>query len=250
MSEKSDSSLEKLRADISSIIKKEIEGNTAVLRINVGTHGGTLISSEFRKGGSLTEEKISSATSSLLFLSSKILSGSLNQDISYNLIAGKDVYLLSVLTENITMICYLNRELAELEGLLQKYINPLKDLALRISAIVETSDVIKEEIFVAVKRAIPNALVLAIISRDGLPIKIQSTMPEPMLSAMSSAIYSLSEVLLEDSLEYSIISGENGSIILHQLDERRILCIAVPEAEEGKLGGYIAIIKKIISKAT
>ena len=147
------------------------------------------------------------------------------------------------------MICYLNRELAELEGLLQKYINPLKELALQISAIVETSDVIKEEIFVAVKRAIPNALILAIISKDGLPIKIQSTMAEPMLSAMSSAIYSLSEVLLEGALEYSIISGENGSIILHELDERRILCVAVPEAAENKLGGYIAKIKKIIKKS-
>jgi predicted regulator of Ras-like GTPase activity (Roadblock/LC7/MglB family) len=250
MSNSKSESLEKLRADISEIINKEIKENTALLRINVGTHGGTLIASEFRTEGKLTEEKIASATSSLLFLSSKMLSGSLNQEISYNLIAGKDIYLLSILTEYITMVCYLNRELAELEGLLQQYINPLKDLALRISAIFETSDVIREEIFIAIKRAIPNALILAIISRDGLPIQIQSTMAEPMLSAMSSAIYSLSEVLLEGSLEYSIISGEMGSIILHELDERRILCVAVPEAEETKLGSYIAKIKKIISKST
>ncbi len=250
MSKSKKDPLEKLREEIAKLINKEIEENSALLRINIGTHGGTLVASEFRAEGNLSEEKIASATSSLLFLSSQILHGSLNQEISYNLIAGKEIYLLSFLTENITMICYLNRELAELEGLLLKYINPLKDLALQISAIVETSDVIREEIFVAVKRAIPNALILAIISREGLPIKIQSTMAEPMLSAMSSAIYSLSEVLLEGLLEYSIISGENGSIILHELDERRILCVAVPEAEEGKLGGYIAKIKKIIKKAT
>jgi len=243
-------SLELLKSDISKLIEKEIEDNSALLRINIGTHGGTLVATEHRRESKLTEEKIASATSSLLFLSSQILHGALNQEISYNLIAGKKVYLLSILTETITMICYLNRELAELEGLLQKYINPLKDLALKISAIVETSDVIKEEVFVALKRAIPNALILAIISRDGLPIKIQSTMAEPMLSAMSSAIYSLSEVLLEGMLEFSIISAENGSIILHELDERRILCVAVPEADEAKIGGYVAKIKKIISTST
>ena len=143
------------------------------------------------------------------------------------------------------MITYLNRELAELEGL-DTYINLLKKLAIQISAIIETSDLIKEEVFVAIKRAIPNALVIAIITKDGLPIKVQATMPEPMLSALSSAIYNLAGVLLGSNLEYSIIGGENGSIIIHELDENRILAIAVPEADERKLGSYIAKIKSII----
>ena len=128
-------------------------------------------------------------------------------------------------------------------------VKTLKDFALKISAVVETSDFIKEEIFVALKRAIPNTLVLAIITKEGLPIKIQSTMPEPMLSAMVSAIYSLSTVLIEEGLEFSIIAGLEGSIILHELPDRnRILCIAVPEADEKKIGSYIVKIKKIIGK--
>ena len=60
----------------------------------------------------------------------------------------------------------------------------MKQFALKISAFVETSELIKEEIFVAIKRAIPSALMIGIITKDGLPIKIQSTMPEPMISAM------------------------------------------------------------------
>ena len=96
------------------------------------------------------------------------------------------------------------------------------------------------------KRAIPNKLVLAIITKVGLPIKIQSTMPEPILSAMIAALYNLSGVLLESGMEYSIIGGQNGSVIIHDLDENRILALAVPEADERKLGGYIAKIKAII----
>lgn len=117
---------------------------------------------------------------------------------------------------------------------------------MKLSAIIATSDLIKEEIFVAIKRAIPNALVVAIITKDGLPIKVQATMPESILSAMTSAIYNLSSVLLEGGLEFSVIGGENGSIIIHELDENRIIAIAVPEADEKKIGSYIARIKTII----
>ncbi len=237
----------KIELDLIDLFEKELNENPAILGINVGTHGGSLIASKFKKGINLTDVEISAAASSLLFLSSKMLLGSLNQSLSYNITSGKNKIILSFLTENVTIINYLDRELAELERV-QSYISKLKKFALHVSAIIETSDIIKEEIFVAIKRAIPNALVLAIITKEGLPIKIQSTMPESMISAMTSAIYKISDVLLEGSLEYSIISGENGSIILHELDEMRLLCIAVPEASENKLGAYIAKIKTIIAR--
>ncbi|MFW9928394.1 MAG: hypothetical protein ACFFD1_03300, partial [Candidatus Thorarchaeota archaeon] len=185
------------------------------------------------------------ASSSLVFLASKMLQDSLNQKISYNLITGTKRIILSILAENIAMISYLNRKIAELEGL-DVYINNLKKFSMKLSAIIATSDLIKEEIFVAIKRAIPNALVVAIITKDGLPIKVQATMPESILSAMTSAIYNLSSVLLEGGLEFSVIGGENGSIIIHELDENRIIAIAVPEADEKKIGSYIAKIKTII----
>ena len=226
-------------------IDQHLKSNAAIIGINIGTHGGTFLASKFKKDVIMTKAEITAASSSLVFLSSKILQDSLNQKISYNLITGKEKVILSILTEHITMITYLNRELAELEGL-DTYVNLLNKLAIQISAIIETSDLIKEEIFVAIKRAIPDALVIAIITKDGLPIKVQATMPEPMLSALSSAIYNLAGVLLGSDLEYSIIGGENGSIIIHELDENRILAIAVPEADERKLGSYIAKIKSII----
>ncbi len=243
--EKHDNMIKVLKSDVSELIEKELQSAPAILGINVGTPEGTRIASKFKKETRMSMSEVTAASSSLVFLSSKILKDSLNQKISYHLITGKEKIIHSILTENITMISYLNRELAELEGL-STYINNLYKLSLQISAIIETSDILKEQVFVAIKRAIPNALVIAIITKDGLPIKIQATMPEPILSAITSAIYNLAGVLLEEGLEFSIIGGENGSIIIHEIDENRILAIAVPEADERKLGSYIAKIKAII----
>jgi len=243
--EKQEKIIEELESDVSEIIEKELDSAPAILGINVGTAEGTKIASKFKKEVKMTMGEITAANSSLVYLSSKMLRDSLNQDVSYNLIIGKTKIVLSILTENITMITYLNRELAELEGL-DSFIHRLQKLSLQITAIAETSDILKEEIFKGLKRAIPNTLVIAIITKDGLPIKIQSTMPEPILSAMVAALYNLSGVLLESHMEYSIIGGENGSVIIHDLDENRVLALAVPESDERKLGSYIAKIKAII----
>jgi predicted regulator of Ras-like GTPase activity (Roadblock/LC7/MglB family) len=243
--EDQDKILEEVESDICELIEKELESASAILGINVGTPEGTKIASIFKKSIKMTMGEITAANSSLVFLSSKMLKDSLNQDVAYNLITGKDRVVLSILTENTTMITYLNRELAELEGL-DSHINRLQKLALQISAIIETSDILKEEIFKGLKRAIPNTLVLAIITKDGLPIKIQSTMPEPILSAMIAALYNLSGILLESDMEYSIIGGDNGSVIIHDLDENRVLALAVPESDGRKLGAYIAKVKAII----
>jgi len=237
----------KIQSEIATLIENELKENTALLGINFGTSGGSFIISLFKeKITELKDKEITAASSSLLFVSHNMLKGSLNQDISYNLIAGKEILLVSVMSDDVSMMAYLNRELAELEGV-DNVIQNLKTFTIKVTAVIETSDIIKEEIFVAIKRAIPNALVIAIITKDGLPIKIQATMAESTISAMISAIYNLSDILI-GGMEFSIIAGENGSIIIHELDESRILCVAVPEADESKLGTYIVKIKAIIEK--
>jgi hypothetical protein len=114
-----------LQSDIYNLIEKEVSEDPAILGVNVGTHGGTFLGKYFREDTKLTKLEIAAASSSLLFLSSKTLMDSLMQEISYNVITGKQKIVLSILTENITLLIYLNRELAELEGLTQ-YITRLK----------------------------------------------------------------------------------------------------------------------------
>lgn len=236
-----------LTLELEDLINKEIKDQKSILGISISTHGGTHIVSNLKEDIKMTKTEIAAASSSLVFLSSKMLNDSLQQKSSYTLITGKKRIILTILTDYMALISYLDRELAELEGL-DFYIRSLRKLAIKMSAIIETSDLIKEEIFVALKRAIPNALVIAIITKDGLPIKVQSTMPEPILSAMTSAIYNLAGVLLDGGLEFSIIGGDHGSIIIHELDESRILAIAVSEGNEKILRSHIAKIKSIIKQ--
>jgi predicted regulator of Ras-like GTPase activity (Roadblock/LC7/MglB family) len=195
--------IELLNQELTELLKKEIKDQESLLGISISSHDGTPIVSVLKEDIMMTKTELSAASSSLVFLSSKMLHDSLNQKISYTL---------------------------------------------KMSAIIETSDLIKEEIFVALKRAIPNALVIAIITKDGLPIKVQSTMPEPTISAMISAIYNLAGILLDGGLEFSIIGGDHGSIIIHELDESRILAIAVAEGDEKILRSHIAKIKAIIKQ--
>lgn len=239
--------LKQVNLELAELLRKEIKDQKCILGISISTHGGTHIVSELKEDIKMTKTEIAAASSSLVFLSSKMLSDSLQQKSSYTLITGKKRIILTILTDYMALISYLDRELAELEGV-DYYIRTLRKLAIKMSAIIETSDLIKEEIFVALKRAIPNALVIAIITKDGLPIKVQSTMPEPILSAMTSAIYNLASVLLDGGLEFSIIGGEHGSIIIHELDESRILAIAVSEGDEKILRSHIAKIKSIIKQ--
>ncbi|MHA1233524.1 MAG: hypothetical protein ACTSO6_03325 [Promethearchaeota archaeon] len=239
--------IELLNHELSELLRKEINDQESLLGISISSHDGTPIVSELKEDIVMTKTEISAASSSLVFLSSKMLHDSLNQKIAYTLITGKKRIILSILTDYMALIAYLDRELAELEGL-DFYIRSLRKFSIKMSAIIETSDLIKEEIFVALKRAIPNALVIAIITKDGLPIKVQSTMPEPTISAMISAIYNLAGVLLEGGVEFSIIGGDHGSIIIHELYESRILAIAVAEGDEKILRSYIAKIKAIIKQ--
>ncbi|MFX1276214.1 MAG: hypothetical protein ACFFBP_04600 [Promethearchaeota archaeon] len=241
--------IDKIESEITELIEKKLQENTWLLGISFGTSGGTFITSKYRmKKKDLSEIELAAASSSLLFLSDNMLKHALTQEISYNLIASKNLLLISLLINDVTMTSHVDRELAELEGV-DTIINDLKVFGLKIYAIVSTSDLIREEIFVMIKRAIPNALVVAIINKDGMPIKIQSNMPESAISANISAVYHLSEILTGD-LEFSIIAGEMGSIILHELDENRIICVAVPVTEESKLGSYVVKIKDIVKKAT
>lgn len=240
--------LDKIESEITKLIDRKIQENTWLLGINFATSEGTFIARKFKtEKESLSKIELAAASSSLLFLSKNMLKNALTQEISYNLIASKDLFIISILIADITMISHINRKLAELEGI-DTIIKDLKVFGLNIQAIVSTSNLLQEEIFVMIKRAIPNAFLIAITTKEGLPIRIQSSMPDSTISANISALYHLSEILTGD-LEFSVIAGEFGSIILHELDDKRIICVAVPVTEELKLGSYVVKIKDIVEKS-
>jgi len=86
---KNKSNVDDLESDLNDLIEKQLNANTGILGISVSTHGGTYLASKFKKEPSMSKTEISAASSSLVFLSSKILQDSLNQKISYNMITGR-----------------------------------------------------------------------------------------------------------------------------------------------------------------
>lgn len=238
---------DKFTSELDKLLQKFMDENAVINKISLGTHGGNLITYKFKTETDMLPQQIIAGISSLMFLSSNISKQLLNQQVRYNSTFGKNEIFVSILTRNIILSVVLERELAELEGI-NKYEEKLREFGVKLSAFVETSEYIKSDIFVAIKRAIPTALSIAIITTSGLPIKIESVMPEPMISAVTSALYNLSNVLLNNTVEYSVIRCEIGSIIIHQIDKERLLNVAIPEKKNEQIGHYIARIKEIINK--
>ncbi len=248
--EKNKSLITEINSDLDNLITLVLDENPSIMGINIGTHEGKLLANKFRNDIdiNLKEERITSASVSLLSLSSVIMDHTLNEDLIYNIIEGKDVVVISMLMKNISIVAYLNRLSAGLKGL-DSHIKTLKHFGFRISAFVETSQLLQEEIFVSIKRAIPNCKILLIVTREGLPIKSDSSFFEQLMSGRISALYQISGILLtEGKMEFSIITGNKQSIIIHELPMDRILCISVPDTDEKKLGSYIITLRSIIEQ--
>ena len=72
----SESNITDLENDLINLIEKEFDKNPGIAGISISTHGGTHLASKFKKEPSMTKTEISAASSSLVFLSSKILQDS------------------------------------------------------------------------------------------------------------------------------------------------------------------------------
>ncbi|GAB4327925.1 MAG: hypothetical protein Kow0069_35000 [Promethearchaeota archaeon] len=236
--------------DLEKAIDSDLFGVPAVKGVGIGTHGGTMLLTRFKKAEEIKDDPkhLVAATTSLLFLASKLAQQVFMQEIRDTRSYGEKEILVCMLTHNLTFSFLLNREIVELEGLNQTVIPRLKEFAMKASAIVETSDYIEKDIFVKIKRAIPDATVLAIISNSGMPIKIQAEMSEPKLSAIISALQNITNLIFgeEGSTEYTLLSGESGTFIILKIDEKRLLGVAVPEGDDSKLGKILARIKEIV----
>lgn len=240
-------SFDQMVSEIEDLIKAFVSETPFIRGITIASLGGKNIYSTFQETFELSQNELAASTTSLLFLATNLFEHLLNQQVNYTVTKGEKWILLCILTKAITGSIILDRKLVELAGF-NEYKNKILELLLKISAIVETSEVIKEDLFVKIKRAIPNALSIGIINKEGMPIKVQSAMEGPKLSAFIYAMHQLTNVILRKKAEYTIIGGEFCSFIIHQIDDERILGIAVPENDEQKIGKYIAKLQEIVNE--
>ncbi|MBD3186116.1 hypothetical protein GF325_04750 [Candidatus Bathyarchaeota archaeon] len=233
---------------IEALLDGLLEQRLAIKGLTIGSHGGTIIASKFRPELDLTPKEMVAATTSLLFISRQAILKILDEEIKLVTTFGQDYILLGFLTRNITFGIILERNLIELDGI-DQYIDDLKEIALRISAIIETSDVEYGDIFSKIKITIPDASIYAITTREGLPIKIQAeTLDEARLAAFISAIFNINDLITHEEPEFTTIVGEEQSIIIHSIDKARLLAIAVPTGDNHQLMKYVLRIKALITE--
>ncbi|MHA1371019.1 MAG: hypothetical protein ACTSRA_15060 [Promethearchaeota archaeon] len=220
-------------------------GSIAIKGLIVGSHGGTIITSKFKPDVALNAKEIVAATTSMLFISSKAISKILNDKFKLVTSFSQNYILLCILTRNSSFGILFDRKLVELDDF-QKRISDMQELALKISAIIETSD-LGGDIFTKIKISIPDAMMYAIITKEGLPIKVQSNLlDEARISAFISAIFTSSKLITQEDAEFTTIIGEKDSIIIHELDKRRLLAIAVPTNNAQTLMRYVLRIKEFV----
>ena len=236
--------IEKGIDEIDRLVTQTFANNSGILALIIASHEGKKVYTKFRETQSFNEHELSAITASLLFIARTMFRKTFGLEIAHAEVKGHKRLFFSVLTKEVTGSVMFDRKMVELVGITEQK-QVITDLFMKISAIVETS-VVQEDLFVSIKRAIPNALSIVIINKEGLPIKVESTMEEPKISAFVYALNSLSNTLLKDDIEHTVISGEYGSYIIQQIDEERILGIAVPDSKDAKLNKYLAALQDII----
>jgi predicted regulator of Ras-like GTPase activity (Roadblock/LC7/MglB family) len=240
---------EEMVREIKNYINAVLKENGAIKAISVGTSVATNIATVRSQNGKIgSENELIAATTSLSTIANDLYRNVMKGKMEVVIVTVRDELLITILGSEITMASTLDRSLAELSGL-DFYKRILLDLAARIEAFVETSEYITEDLFVAIKRAIPECGMLAVLTMAGSPIRIDVSGIEPViLASIMSAISNLVGVILKKPLDYAIIEGKDGNVVILQIDSDRILGIGIPNNTNQPIGKYIAKIKEIIRK--
>jgi predicted regulator of Ras-like GTPase activity (Roadblock/LC7/MglB family) len=233
---------------IKKLVGEAIERYVAIKGVSIGTSLATNIFTLLKpEVSSFSESELIASATSFQYIAKNMFDYIVNNQLKATYVTVNDYVLLVLIVKEISAAFILDRKLAELEGI-QKYQKELNTLVLKISAFVETSEYLKEDPFVQIKRAVPSATLVAIISKEGMPIKVESVgdLQEAMVGSMVAALSNLTTVMLKTQMEYSILHGVGAHLIVVQFDIDRIIALSIPEEDEGNIGTYLAKIKEII----
>ncbi len=242
---------EDLEENIGKLVDEKLEGLSAVKGISIATNLATDIYTKMKDelDGVSSQNLVASATS-FQYIAKSLYEYCLSEEIQSTYVTVEKYILLLVIIKKIAATVVLDRQLAELEGM-ASYKKSIKELVLQINAVIETTDYVGEDPFVSIKRAIPTATLVAIISKEGMPIRVEGDniqLHEAMIGSQIAALSNSTQVIMNDSMDFSVIEGNAGHIIVVQLDEERILAVSIPEMDQSKIGTYIAKIKAIVKK--
>ncbi len=239
---------DELISQIEKLIDDTMEANGAILAVSVGTEIATNICTKFKSEvANFSELELIASSTSFQYISNSLFRNIAKGHLHSTYVTVDKYILLMNITKEVSVAMVLDRNFAEMEGI-EKFNQVLSGLALKANAYVETSEYLVQDPLVKIIRAVPSALFLGIISKEGLPIKIidNGTVQAAMVSSQIAAMSNLTQIMLKKPMDYALLEGSGAIILVIQFDEERILTISIPENEKANVGQYLARIKEII----
>jgi predicted regulator of Ras-like GTPase activity (Roadblock/LC7/MglB family) len=239
---------EDLILSIAKLVDAELEKNAAIKGISIGTEIATSIYAKFKPNvTNFDEQELIASATSFQYISKSLFSHITKHTMHSTYVTVDESIVIMDFKKEVSAAMVLDRKFAEMDGV-EKFQKTLGNLLLQISAIIETSDYLREDPLVKIMRAIPSANLIAFVSKEGLPIKVINLdgVVEPLVGSHVSAISNLTVVMLKQQMDYCFIQGEGACILVVQFDSERILALSLPEEEKQNIGQHLARIKEII----
>ena len=237
-------------AEIMEIIDATMEENVAIKGISIGTEIATSIISKFKpESTEFKENELIASATSFQYISKSLYTHLAKNSMTSTYLSVENQIILMQIVKEVSAAVVLDRRLAEMEGV-DTYQQVMDTMLLKISAIIETSEYLREDPLVKVMRAVPSAVYIALISKEGLPIKVidNGEIQSVMIGSQVAALSNLAQVMMQTMMDYVLVQGKGENILVVQFDADRILCVSFPQHEKTNIGQYLARIKEIVSQ--
>ncbi|MHA1713851.1 MAG: hypothetical protein ACTSW4_07460 [Candidatus Ranarchaeia archaeon] len=198
------------------------------------------------RGKGYQQEIINAASAALVSLS-KLSFAKMTDDTTQYIMGytDKTIYI-TVVSEGDTILTTLLDQYQMGSTKLDRYFGTLSKTAQRVEGVISASKYAKRSLIGLVKKEIPEATGIAVVSREGVPIAVDTKLDSALISGLISAFFTSGRSFAKE-LRVSIIIGKHeNSLILYSIDDSRILAVIVPKG----CGSYIYIpkIRRIVEE--
>ncbi len=178
---------------------------------------------------SVNKNKLAASSATLLSISTQVLEKLLDQTPEYVLSFTQSNLVITIpVNPSMVLSALIGRDKIETEGV-ENYVTKMQKVSEKVAQIVEMSEYPKKGLFVNIKNTIPEAKTIAIITKEGVPLMVNPAEDAITVSGMISAIHAISgNMTSEENSDYYVIAGKEGIVVTQQIDNNRLLAVAIP----------------------
>jgi predicted regulator of Ras-like GTPase activity (Roadblock/LC7/MglB family) len=196
------------------------------------------------RGKGYRQEILNAASAALVSLSKLSFSQMTNEDTNYILGYTDKTLYITIVTESELILTSLIDRYQMGSTKLEYYFDLLKGTAQQVVGVIGASKYAKKSLIGLVRKEIPEATAIAVVSREGVPISVDSKFDSALISGLISAFYTSGTSFAKD-LQVSVIVGRSQhSLIMYNVDDTRILAVLIPKGQGSHT--YIPKIRRII----